>query len=345
MTEGETEAEAPGESEASRQTETARSRWLDPDWRDGAIAWIEDQLGHHDLRITGPIEQPRIRPWSTAMVVPTNAGTTWFKACGPGNAYEATLLDALVRWKTPWILEPLAVDTDRGWLLSPDGGALLRDRLSGGPGIEHWERILPEWATIQRHLAPRAEEMVGLGVPDLRPAVLPARLADLIEDLDTELSEPDQARLRALGPTFTDRCVELASLDIAPSLQHDDLHDGNVFVGAGGDRIFDWGDSSVAHPFSTLLVTFRSIASRGLGGPDEEGRVVTRLRDAYLEPWTVDHAAVDLAAAVVNATRVAMLGRALSWQRSLVGVPPDDRGAWAGNVGGWLLELFEPTPS
>ena len=42
--------------------------------------------------------------------------------------------------------------------------------------------------------------------------------------------------------------------------------------------------------------------------------------------------------------RVAIVGRALSWQRALTGIPPDDLGEWSGNVGGWLLELFEPTP-
>jgi hypothetical protein len=42
--------------------------------------------------------------------------------------------------------------------------------------------------------------------------------------------------------------------------------------------------------------------------------------------------------------RVAIAGRALSWKGALSGIPPHDHGAWAGNVGGWLLELFEPTP-
>ena len=336
---------AAADAEAARQTETARRRWLEPVWRADALAWIEEHLGHNGLRITGQIEQPRIRPWATGMVVPTNAGTMWFKACGPGNAYEPRLVDALVRWGTPRILAPLAVDADRGWMLSPDGGPHLRDMLDGGAGIAHWERILPEWAEMQRRLAPRAEELIELGVPDLRPAALPAQFAALIEDPDAELSEPDQARLRAFVPTYTDWCAELAASAIAPSLQHDDLHDGNVFVGPAGDTIFDWGDSSVAHPFGTLLVTFRSIANRGLGEPVEERRVLTRLRDAYLEPWTVDHARADLAATVSTATRVAIVGRALSWQRGLLGVPPHDRGEWAGNIGGWLLELFEPAQS
>jgi hypothetical protein len=331
-------------AEAARQTQTARTRWLDPAWHVEATAWIEDQLGKHGRRITGPIEQPRIRPWSTALVVPTSAGTAWFKACGPGNAFEAALLDALARWRTPQIVEPLAVDAERGWILSPDGGPLLRDRLDGAPGIEDWVRILPEWAELQRHLALRADELIALGVPDLRPAILSARFAELTDDPDAELSEPDRGRLRALVPTYAEWCAELTASGIESSLQHDDLHDGNVFVGPDGDRFFDWGDAGVAHPFGTLLVTFRSIASRGLGAAGEEARTLARLRDVYLEPWTANHAATELRGVATTAMRVAMVGRALSWQRGLRGVPLDDHGEWRGNVGGWLMELFEPTP-
>jgi hypothetical protein len=76
------------------------------------------------------------------------------KAGGPGNRYEAALLGALASWRMPNLLEPLAVDTDRGWLLLPDGGTRLRETLDGGPGVDAWWRILPEWAEPQLSLAP-----------------------------------------------------------------------------------------------------------------------------------------------------------------------------------------------
>jgi hypothetical protein len=46
------------------------------------------------------------------------------------------------------------------------------------------------------------------------------------------------------------------------------------------------------------------------------------MRDAYLEPWTGDYDRADLADAVRFATRLAKVGRALSWRRALIGVPP-----------------------
>lgn len=326
------------------QTATARTRWLDPAWRATALAWVEDQLGRLGLQITGPVEQPHIRPWSTAISVPTSGGLIWFKAGGPGNGYEARLLDALARWHTQGILAPLAVDLERGWLLLPDGGPRLGDILDGGPDIDGWLRILPMWAAMQRELEPRAEELIAIGVPDVRPARVPAELEALVEDPSTELGEDDRGRMRALMPAFALTCVELESLDISASLQHDDLHAWNVFVGDDGDRIFDWGDSSIAHPFGSLLVTFRSIVSRDLDDGEHGRRALERLRDAYLEPWTDKHPRDVLNAAVLLAMRLAIVGRALSWKRALVGIPAEDQGEWAGNVGGWLLEAFEPLP-
>jgi hypothetical protein len=117
-----------------------------------------------------------------------------------------------------------------------------------------------------------------------------------------------------------------------------------TFVAPEGDRIFDWGDSSIAHPFGTLLVTLRGIANRGLEEPPAERRALSRLRDAYLEPWTNVHSRTELATAASLSVRVAIVGRALSWRRSRTGFPAVDHGQWSGNVGGWLIELFEPPP-
>jgi len=336
------ETQAAVQAETARQTETARTRWIDPAWHAEVLAWIEARLAERGSRVTWPMTQPHIRPWSTAISIPTDTGPVWFKAAGPGNAFEAALVSAMATWKTPGILEPIAVELERGWLLLPDGGARLRDVTAGGPGVDHWARILPEWASIQRGLAAHSDDLIALGVPDLHPAKLPDRLAALCEDPEVILRDNDRARLRKLLPEYAEWCTELDSIGIAASLQHDDLHDGNVFVGDRGDRIFDWGDASVAHPFGTLLVTFRSIVNRGLGDEAATGRALDRLRDAYLEAWTDEHAIADLRRATPLAMRVAIVGRSLSWQRALRGIPMEDRGEWAGTVGGWLMDLFEP---
>jgi hypothetical protein len=326
-------------------------RWVDPQWRADAESWIGDRLAEHGRSVTGPVEQPHVYPWSTVLRVPTGEGPVWFKANSVGTAYEVPLLRRLAQWCPDRVLVPLALDETEGWLLLPDGGQTLRVADAGATPFDHWAEVLVEYADLQRMLAPRADEMLAAGVPDLRPAALPGHLADLLSDEDALLLDrPDglaaeQLReLRAMEGRFSAWCDELAATGIAPSLQHDDLHDGNVFVPYGGRgpyRVFDWGDASVAHPFTTLLVTLRVVAYR-LDLPNGAPELL-RLRDAYLEAWSGEHDRATLLAAVDLALRTGPVGRALSWRRSLIGATGAARARHGEGIPGWLVDLGAPT--
>ncbi|MBM7083011.1 aminoglycoside phosphotransferase family protein [Micromonospora sp. MMS20-R2-29] len=338
--------------------------WADPQWRATALDWVTGQLDRHGRRVTGPVEA-RQRPWSLVWQVPTDAGPYWFKANNPGTAYEAVLLAELPRLAPGLVLDPVAVDPARGWSLLPHGGPSLRDLAEPDP--TRWADVLAAYANLQRTVSPLADDLVALGVPDHRPAALPALLAGLLDDraallLDPGPGDPDARpeatagdgdgsddgrldaatyeRLRAYQPRFTEDCGRLADTGIPASVQHDDLHDGNVFA-ADGYRFFDWGDASVAYPFGTLLVTLRSVAhtySLPEGDP-----VLLRLRDAYLEAWTDRHDRAALREAAGLAVRVTTVSRALSWRRALATTDPG-RAEYADAVPGWLGELFAPMP-
>jgi RIO-like serine/threonine protein kinase len=86
-------------------------------------------------------------------------------------------------------------------------------------------------------------------------------------------------RLRDLAPHVETLCAELSSYNVPASLHHGDLHDGNIFVRDGGFLFFDWGDSSVTHPFFSL----RDVRERRDVPGLEEGVEPEQLRDACLE--------------------------------------------------------------
>ena len=110
---------------------------------------------------------------------------------------------------------------------------------------------------------------------------------------------------------------ELEAFGIPETIQHDDLHDGQVFVQDGHIRILDWGDSCISHPFHTLTVTLRALAWRH--GIEPGSEQLLRLRDAYLEPFGAPAAAADLA------YRTGTLGRALAWHRYVSAAAPGER--------------------
>jgi Ser/Thr protein kinase RdoA (MazF antagonist) len=153
--------------------------------------------------------------------------------------------------------------------------------------------------------------------------------------------DPEQgAQIRARLPELAASCAELSACGVPASLQHDDLHDGNVF--AGGGRVFDWGDAYLGMPFAVLLVVQSSVAARlSTGGDDPR---ITRLRRAYLEPWTDRHPAAELDRLALLAVQAAVVGRAVGWLRALGGASPEDLGTWGSAPAEWLGALLEPPP-
>lgn len=92
------------------------------EWRQEATEWIEDTVDRLGYRVRGPVTQPRIRPWSTQLVVPTDHGTLWFKApCAPMR-FEPALQQLLARLLPGLVAAPVAVDVVRGWMLTADHG-------------------------------------------------------------------------------------------------------------------------------------------------------------------------------------------------------------------------------
>jgi hypothetical protein len=242
--------------------------------RAAAEQWIEAHVTP-----SGDVETAHERPWSTVLRVPLPDGTAWFKACSPAQAFEPRLTAQLfARWPDR-VPEVLAYDADRRWLLLADAGTQIA---AFGNPPEAWLDVLPLYAELQRDEAPHADDHLSHDVPDLRVATLPAIYGDLLgEDLPLESGEI--AELRRFAPRFEKLCSELAACDVPETIQHDDLHMNNVFAQHGELRVLDWGDSSVSHPFASLVVTFRFLEERNRLAPDD--RWFGWLRDAYLEPW------------------------------------------------------------
>jgi len=301
--------------------------WTRPEWLAEAVAWIRERV-----EVTGEIEQPHVYWWSTVLRVPTASGDVWFKACHPSHGFEPALTVELARLRPQRVIEVLAADPQRGWMLTADAGARLRELLASEDDLTRWEEFLPLYADVQLAAVASAGRLRGLGVPDERLAGLPARfervLADrdvLVVDREDGLHPGQHASLLASVPEVERLCAELAAVGIPETVQHDDLHDGNVFVRDGEYLVFDWGDSCVSHPFHTLAVTLRATAWRF--GLEPGASSLERMRDAYLEPFGAYGSRVELLDAFATGYRLGTIARALSWYRAVEAHPaiePDD---------------------
>ncbi|HLJ54471.1 MAG TPA: phosphotransferase [Chthonomonadaceae bacterium] len=319
--------------------------WEQSAWQHDSRAWLAGSAAEIGRPLVGEIVQPRIRPWATLMHAPAAGGNLWFKASGPGLAHEAAITAALARWMPDATPRVLAHDRARSWLLMPDEGATLRDRMAeGAPGLS-MHLAAERYANLQRELAPRRVEMLALGVPDCRLERLPRLYEDLLEDelllsaRDGTTDPPEVAQLRSAAPWVAALCAELAAYGLPETLQHDDLHSNNVFLRGEEPIIFDWGDSSISHPLFSLLVLLRGAARDK--DSSEGSPAVRSLRDAFLAAWDIlpDGAASGRLLAV--ATALARINRAIAWRRALQGVPEPYLSEFAPAVGAWLQEFLE----
>jgi hypothetical protein len=287
-----------------RAMETLEQRWRDPAFVADAHAWIDGQLAALGLARTGEVEQPHVTDWSTVMRVPTTTGPVWFKANEEAMAHEAAVLELVASRSDGRVPPPLARDPRTGWMLLADAGRRLRDVVPGEGSLARWYDVLGAYARIQLACEDDVETLLALGLPDRRLHTLPGAYAALLaglDDVDPRLPGPEAVE---------DLCDRLGAFEIRATVQHDDLHDGQVFLGAGAHQVLDWGDACVSHPFFTLAVTLEGVISWGVD--DEEGSEDLEPHlDAYLAPYEEAYAG-DLRAAARIAMRLGWVCRAVN---------------------------------
>lgn len=278
--------------------------WHDPDWLAAASAWIDGRLNDLGLHRTGATEQPHVYPWATVLRTPTVSGDVWFKANADALRHEAAVVRRIAS-RRPDVVPPLlAADMTAGWMLMADAGESLRTVMPRERSLDRWYDVLARYAGVQLDLAPDVDDLLALGVPDRRLATLPAAYERLMD----ECAAP--RRFRDAAPLVADLCDALAAYDLPELLQHDDLHDGQVFVRDGQHLVLDWGDACISHPFFTLSVTLEGTLAWGLD--DIEHAVdPAPFRDAYLAPYA-ERFGGDLVAATEVALRLGWACRAVN---------------------------------
>lgn len=204
---------------------------------------MRDWIAQH-VEIAGEIEQPHVRPWATALRVPTPGGPVWFKASLGAYAHEAEVIAILAPLAPGLLPEVIAARREGGWLLLADAGARAREH-----PID-WPAMLRAYARLQAASAGHVDELLAAGASDNRPQRVVEHAETLLPWLPDELAR----RVRARLPEVAARMERLAASRLPVTVDHNDLHDGNVFSRDGRVRIIDWGDSSVAHPFFTMSV-------------------------------------------------------------------------------------------
>jgi hypothetical protein len=285
-----------------------------PAWLAEVTSWVRDAVADAGRGELVELVSVKERPWGAVLRARTTADALYFKAPGAVGRHEVTIIaDLSPRWRT---LVPDVVASDRGrsWMLLADHGQPMCDVLDAPAQVDVIERLLPAYADMQRSTLDRVPGWLAAGTPDRRVTWLPEQLEHLLTGalpvgtltLDTETRTACLDEL----PRMARVCEELATTPMADALDHADLHGTNVVVDGVDQRLIDWGDCCITHPFSTLFVSFELVVAR-LAAADQRAATL-RLRDAYLEGWDGDPSAAratfGLATWVAHITRAINIG-------------------------------------
>ena len=280
------------------------------------LAWINDALASLDHAPALRVEAFRDMPWALVATVETASGRLWFKANHSAFSYEAALLSELAGVVGDDVLSPMAVAAEVGWFLAADGGAVASEATTSP------EEVVRLYAQVQVRSQMLVDGLVGLGVPDRRPAAL---LDVFDRAVASEHAIDVRDRCLRNRRRFEHACEVLAD-DGRVAVVDGDVKFEHVFVGPPL-KLFDWADSVISHPYANL---------GGLGSMFESADAV-ELRGAFLDEWGGSPDEPAVAAAITTGR----LLRADIWLRD----PPGALDLYPGRVARHLNAMADALES
>jgi hypothetical protein len=315
--------------------------WTKPEWYDEALPWIAEHV-----EAAGPWTQVRSWGLSNVLRIPTTDGDVYFKAIAHSTTIEPTGPDPLplLFAHEPLFLQkasedhpggvpaPLAIDSQRAWMLLPDLGTPL----AAETDVEVWIDAVRRHARLQRSYVDHPERLLELTCVDRRLAVLDAELERVLGPTPaTDRLEPhERAQLPIRAKQLREAISELSSIGLPETLLHGDLHPGNVAVRDSQVLAFDWTDASWSHPFLDLVTFIEEERSPLSADP--------RVLDAYLSEWEEYATPTDLRHALDLATQLGALHQTMTYAHLLDHVTGPSKASMLRGGVWWLRQLLKP---
>jgi hypothetical protein len=316
------------------------SRWTTDEFRDELRDWCERQLGP-----VTTMEQHKLRGWATVWRVTTADGSWFAKQNCAGQLFEQPLMALLARL-APDRVVPVRAEGE-GFLLTPDQGPVFHE--TAGDDLANWVRLARDAALLQRELVPHLDEVIAVGATSLAPrethdyvAARVEQYAGLPEGDPRRLGDDVAGLLRAHLPVVRRWAEQVAELGLPLTLNHNDLHENNVFDVDDRLLFFDFGDALVTEPLGILLVPLNILGDK-LQAPADDPRL-WRVADAALEVWSDLVPAARLRAALPAALQLGRLGRVESWVRCQPALSDEQLAEWGPVAATWLGTLLAEPP-
>ena len=319
----------------TQQVPELRPPWAVPGWFRAASDWMKSQLAGQGYVLTGSIEQLKSWGISCLLRVQTDRGMVFFKVATalPLFGNEPALLKALSERFPDYVPAPVAVEPSQRWMLMNSFGSELRLK----PSLEQYERTMQRFGQLQLQAASAVDDLLAVGCLDRRLHVLATQIDPLLQDgaVLALISAEEATQLRALAPRLKAMCAELAAYSVPYSLNHGDLHSGNIT--AETLLFFDWTDACIGHPFLDLCTVMAEVDD---DFPDGRERVLS----AYLDQWRDYESPERLRQMWRLAEPLGALHQAVSYRHIMATLEPTSKEELSWGVPVWLQRLLKTMP-
>jgi hypothetical protein len=274
--------------------------------KESMIEWANQELGSE-------INYEEIKNTDTSIFLEGiyEGDSVYLKSANQAAFFESHLTAYLSKNFPNTTVELLAANHKSNWIVMKKlPGVLLRTTKSR----KAYELMIRNYTILQRQVMPNVNEVLSLGVIDRRLPILWKEIDDNLELLcATGLDEEDTFKILSIKSELLSMCEEMVGV-FPDTLEHGDLHSGNVFIEDNSFRFFDWGDASITHPFLSIRVFWNSLFELLEEDRDENWmRKISEFRPAYLDRWK-DYAPISiLKRQLLLAEQVGCVYRALSW--------------------------------
>ena len=299
--------------------------WSHSDWYEEALGWADASLRARGCEPVGEYQQITSRPRGTVFRIGTTDGEVFLKGVSSVFRHEPPLAMWLWRKHPERSAEVIDESSERGLYLSACAG---RVTLADLADRNVWLSAIRAFSRLQLSTVTQLAEITALGVHASSVPDYGSHLQRLLET-DLQLSDSQIDRLKTQIPTIQGVVSELGGDGIPMGLEHGDLSPWQIMVDGTDVRFLDWSDSTIGHPFFSLVGFLGMLESLRESGSLEVISVLDpSLEDdlvaAYLEPWEAYGSMDRLRASLRAATRLHPLHCALKFSRFLsCGLDPE----------------------
>ncbi|MBG0918292.1 phosphotransferase family protein [Exiguobacterium profundum] len=303
--------------------------WENTDLKHEFDQWIDEYISNE----TWHLEK------DTDLTYLVHGNGVYAKAVTSISQSEGMLSQYLAHMLPGLVPDVVAVHPVHPWfILRKVSGHPLRDV----PDQEQYEVALREYAKLQQRMSGETEQLLKMGVPDRRPSMLREEIESTFVEMSLNLERVQREEVLALKPELLSMCEELES-GIPMSLDHGDLHGGNIFWEPESNQpvILDWGDATITHPFFSMRV-FWNILFDLL--PEEDDTLwiekIHELRKVYLKEWRHVAPTEILERHMKIAEELGCVYRAISWHTYVTAHRRDKKDS-SDKPAQWLKLLLE----